>query len=61
MSHGNLICSGKGVIFEQNRVERSFSIEDFLYTKSLCKIRINLIQDLHGIKDIDIPCGKNAQ
>ncbi len=44
--------------FHQRTVQRSLYIEDFLYTKSLCLLKINLIEDLHGVKNIKIPCQK---
>ena len=44
--------------FHQRTVERSLYIEDYLYTKSKCLLRINLIGDLTGLKNVEIPCSK---
>ena len=44
--------------FYQRNVERSLYIEELLYTKSRCLLRINRLYDLVGKKDIKIPCEK---
>lgn len=43
--------------FWQRNVERSLYIENFLYTKSQCLIRINRISTGYdAVKSINIPC-----
>lgn len=42
--------------FFRRSVERSLYIEDLLYTKSACLLRINALDSLAGLKDVDIPC-----
>ncbi len=37
-------------------MERSLFIEDNLYTKSSCLLRINTIENLIDVKDVAIPC-----
>lgn len=46
--------------FYERNVERSLYIEDLLYTKSKCLLRINKISDsFDGVKNINIPCDQN--
>lgn len=43
--------------FWQRNVERSLYINDLLYTKSQCLLRINKInKTFDGVKNINIPC-----
>lgn len=43
--------------FNERSVERSLYIEDHLYTKSKCLIRINILNEhCDSVKDIKIPC-----
>ena len=47
--------------FYQRNVERSLYIEELLYTKSQCLIRIHRIYELKAVKNINIPCLNNNQ
>ncbi len=51
-----LIDHSKGMTERWYRagVERSLFIEDMLYTKSTNLLRINSLEDLHGVKDIEL-------
>jgi hypothetical protein len=43
--------------FYERNVERSLYIENLLYTKSSCLLRINKInKSFDGVKNINIPC-----
>ncbi len=47
--------------FESRKVERSLWINDLLYTKSKCLLRINEISDTFDlVKSVNIPCDQSA-
>ena len=45
--------------FYKRSVERSLYIEELLYTKSQCLLRVNRIANLADVKNVEIPCEKN--
>lgn len=45
--------------FYNRNVERSLYIEEFLYTKSQCLLRVNRLDDLEGLTNVSLPCNSD--